>query len=563
MVLEAEGIASSAQCPSCGTPSSRVHERYTRHPMDLPWRGHKARLLLTARRFRCTNDSCSRYTFAENFGEGLPKYARRTKEATCLLVDFALKAGGEEGARLAEAAGLPISPDTLLRVIRRLELRDPSTPRVLGVDDFALRRRYSYATLLIDLETHHPVDMVEDRDAETLADWLRDHPGIEIISRDRSGAYADGASAGAPDAMQVADRFHLLQNASNALDGMLRGRRLEVESPEVSVKESEGPEEPFVEAEPEGQRVQVEMSPEKPLSPTKRYEAERREARIARWERVRDLHQAGASIHQISREVDICRRTVHSLLASPEPPRNRTQNRRPGGLSSPTLQPYVSHLQDRWQQGCTNVAQLLREIETLGYQGSRSLLAQAVKAWRGPKKPKLTKKERRKAKRLTRRTSMRWVCLKPPEKLKEEEKPLLDKLLAKDDKLALGYDLLQRFRQLLKDRDLRALEGWLQDAHGSDLPTFMGLANGIQADRAAVEAAFVLPWSNGQLEGHVNRVKLIKRQGYGRAKFDLLRRRVLLNSAQTAEGRRIAEPSPKGTVVLARSPFSTIESIAA
>ncbi len=158
---------------------------------------------------------------------------------------------------------------------------------------------------------------------------------------------------------------------------------------------------------------------------------------------------------------------------------------------------------------------------------------------------------------------MRWVCLKPPEKLKEEEKPLLDKLLAKDDKLALGYDLLQRFRQLLKDRDLRALEGWLQDAHGSDLPTFMGLANGIQADRAAVEAAFVLPWSNGQLEGHVNRVKLIKRQGYGRAKFDLLRRRVLLNSAQTAEGRRIAEPSPKGTVVLARSPFSTIESIAA
>lgn len=223
----------------------------------------------------------------------------------------------------------------------------------------------------------------------------------------------------------------------------------------------------------------------------------------------------------------ITRRTVRTLIAAPDPPRNRIFRPRPGGLTSPTLSPYVSYLQDRWQQGCTNVSRLCREIEAMGYTGSRSLLAQAVRPWRARASPRQPKKERRRAERLRRRTSMRWTCLKPPEKLKADEKELLDKLLDKDEQLALGYDLFQRFRQLLKARGLPALDAWLSDAMTSELPTFMGLAGGIEADRTAVEAAFRLPWSNGQLEGQVNRVKLIKRQGYGRANFDLLRRRVL------------------------------------
>lgn len=163
----------------------------------------------------------------------------------------------------------------------------------------------------------------------------------------------------------------------------------------------------------------------------------------------------------------------------------------------------------------------------MGYQGSRSLVAQAVQAWRGPKKPKLPRKERRRAEQMSRRLSMRWICLKSPEKLKADEEIVLEKLLAQDRQLALGYDLLQRFRQLLRGRDLVALDQWLVDAVESDIATFMSLAGGIKADWAAVEAAFRLPWSNGLLEGHVNKVKLIKRQGYGRAKFDLLRIRVL------------------------------------
>ena len=446
--------------------------------MDLPWRGRRARLILTVRRFRCTNDSCSRRTFAEDFGEALPRYARRTRDATELLVEMALKAGGEEGARLAAAVGLPASPDTLLRLVRGLDLPAFSTPRVLGVDDLALRRRYSYATLLVDLETHRPVDLVWGRDAETLEGWLKEHPGAEVISRDRSGTYADGATAGAPDAIQVADRFHLLQNASNALDGMLRGRSLAVEETERPAQEPEFTAEFAAQHEPEEAPAEVVL--EKPLSATKRYEAERRAARIARWERVQELHRAGVSICRIGEEVGICRKTVRSLISTPEPPRNRVLHPRPGGLSSPTLAPFVEYLQDRWQQGCWNVSKLLREIQSRGYSGSRSLLAQAVQPWRGAKPPKQTKRERGRAKRLKRRTSMRWACLKPPDHLKEDETELLEKLLAKDGELARGYDLLQRFRHLLKDRDLATLDRWIDDANTSDIATFMGFAERYQ-----------------------------------------------------------------------------------
>lgn len=393
--------------------------------------------------------------------------------------------------------------------------------------------------MLVDLETHHPIDLLKDRDAATLAGWLRSHPGVEVISRDRAEAYAEGASAGAPDAIQVADRFHLLQNATGALEGMLRVRWLSVGDPQPAMEEldpspgatpgsrADEPGEPSQEVTSGPRAAPVEVSPELLPSPTKRLQQERREARTARWEQVRHQHEVGVSISQIAREVGITRKTVRSLLARPSPPRNRVARPRPEGFSSPTLAPYAGYLQDRWQQGCTNASRLFREIQARGNEGSRSLLTQAVRPWRGPKGPKLPKKERDRIGRMSRRTSMRWICLKPPERLRDDERELLERLLARDGGLALGHDLLQRFRQLLKDRDLVALNEWLRDAKESHLPTFMGLASGIEDDWAAVEAAFLLPWSNGQLEGQVNRVKLIKRQGYGRAKLDLLRRRVL------------------------------------
>lgn len=500
VVLDASGTVRRGRCPACGTTSARVHDRYRRHPRDLPWRACSVQLTLTVRRFCCDNQACSRRTFAENFGPPLLPRARRTVDAGALLLDLAKSAGGEGGARLARATGLPVSPDTLLRLLRRSILPLAPTPRVLGVDDLALRRGQVYATILIDLETHRPVDLLKGRTAETLATWLRAHPGVEIIVRDRAEAYAEGARQGAPAARQVADRFHLMQNASQALDQVLRTRRRR-----IAVTVAEPP---------------AAVDPERPLSPQQEDAQERRAARIARWEEVQRRHAAGESLRSIARTMGMSRHTIRRLMAEELPPQNHIVHPRPGGLTSPTLQPHVSYLQDRWQAGCHNCAQLYREITTRGSQGSHTLLSQAVRAWRPPRVPA-------KDRTRTRQLSIRWLCLRPPEDLKPEERPILEQVLAEDEGLATGYQLLQRFRELIAERDVPALTAWLVDAEASGLPSFVTLAHGLRTDSAAVEAALTSEWSNGPVEGHVHRVKLLKRQGYGRANFDLLRHRVL------------------------------------
>jgi transposase len=500
VVLEAAGMVAAGRCPTCGGRSDHVHDRYQRRPLDLPWRGHVVRLHLTVRRFRCANPQCPRATFAEDFGPHLPRHAWRTADADHLLLSLALTAGGEGGSRLAHASGLPTSPDTLLRLIRRQPELPCPTPRVLGVDDLSLRRGHRYATLLLDLETHRPIDLVAGRTTDDVQAWLRQHAGVECIVRDRAEAYAEGARSGAPGAEQVADRFHLVQNASAALDTLLLGRRRSIAwtTPTTTTTTEQGA---------------------KPLSPSRQREVDRRTARIARWARVRAMRAAGASISGVAREFGMDRRTVRRLLAIPEPPHHAYLHPRPSGLRSPTLQPYVSYLQDRWQQGCHNISQLCREIRAQGYPGSRSLLAQALAPWRPPRPPPGSRQRKRRR--------LRWLCLRPPEQLTTDERQALEQVLAADADLQTGYTLLQRFRKLVAERAVTALDPWLADAQASALPSFVALANGILADRDAVDAALSTPWSNGPTEGHVGRVKLLKRQMYGRAKLDLLRRRVL------------------------------------
>jgi hypothetical protein len=309
----------TARCPVCDHPAARVHSWYTRRLADVPWQGLAVCLRLRTRRWFCDNPHCERHIFTERLPTVALPHAQRTQRLATIVLVFGVAVGGAPGARLLAELGIAVSGDTLRRAVGAAALPAVATPRVLGVDDWSLKKGRTYATILVDLERHRPVDLLPEASAAGLSAWLREHPGVEIICRDRGGAYADGARQGAPDAVQVADRWHLLANLGDMLERLLGRhhaalRAVQVEEPPPAAEAS--PPAPTGVAPPS-------VPADRPPPRVRRAERERRERDARREARYRDihaLHARGYGVRAICRHLRLHQATVRKYLDAPSCP---------------------------------------------------------------------------------------------------------------------------------------------------------------------------------------------------------------------------------------------------
>jgi transposase len=510
-------------CPVCDQPSSRIHSRYMRTLADLPCQGRAVRLQVQVRRFFCDVPACSCKTFAEQFPLLAPAYARRTSRQAESLRSIASALGGRAGMRLVKRLSMPTSRFTLVRLIRQAPTPPRRTPRVLGVDDFAWKKGDRYGTLLVDLQAHRVVDVLPDREAETFVTWLKAHPGVQVIARDRAGNYADGARRGAPKAIQVGDRFHLLLNLTTALQRFFERKQERLQRLAAQEKAARMPEpssEPPAVADPTASRGS-------PLTVTEAQRQGRRARRKHRYDEVIKLHQQGASQVAIATLVGLHRDTVRRYINAASFP----EIVRPGKRSK--LDPYKAYLRERWAAGQHNSKQLLAELREQGYRQGETIVYDYLRSMR--ERPEWREAYTSTKKQQAHSTSQSdlsareaaWLFACNPQKLRLTQVFKLDHVRRSEEELEIAYQLAQDFRVMVTRQQEANLGRWLKEVQDSGIAELRSLAAGILRDFDAVRAALTLPYSSGQTEGQVNKLKTIKRQMYGRADFDLLRQRVL------------------------------------
>jgi transposase len=542
ITLRVRSTQTSAPCPLCATPARRIHSDYGRTLADLPWAQYQVCLQLRVRKWFCRNRSCRRRIFTERLPTIAAPWARRTLRLAQRLIALGRALGGNAGVQLGHAWDVVLSRNTLLRVLRKQPAPSFPTPRVLGVDDFALRKRHTYGTILVDLERHQPVALLPERTAEPVAQWLREHPGVEVIARDRASAYAEGARQGAPAATQVADRFHLLQNLREALDQVFIAQSPVLDAVNETMRQQPVP-------QPDG-AMAVPVPPHDIPLPAQQRAAQRQARRQALHQQVWALHHQGWTASAIAQQVGVSLRTVQRDLQRA----TFAGRKRRSDLGDSVLTPYKGYLLARWNAGCHTAMRLFREVRQRGYGGSYGAVAAYARRLRqaqglppGHRRPRqrLPVVAEPLCPPLTPRRAT-WLVLRRETKRTEAEAQQLTQLHAQSAEVAEAIDLAQDFVALVRQRQPAQLDPWLTRATSSTLEALQRFAKGLYEDYEAVKAGVTLPWSSGPVEGHINRLKMLKRQMFGRAHLALLSRRFVRapRAGQTrAPGQRAPTPA--------------------
>jgi transposase len=515
VVIRASCQAASASCPRCGQESSRVHGGYSRVVADGAAGGRAVLIALRVRRFRCAQLSCPQITFAEQV-EGLTsRYRRRSVPLMAMLAGFGLELAGRAAARLAGRMGVAVHPSTVLRLVAALpEPQVTAAPEVLGVDDFALRKGRVYGTVLVDVTTGDVVDLLADREAATLEAWLTAHPGAAVICRDRAGAYAEGARGGAPAAAQVADRWHLWHNLAEYAGKTVAHHRACLK--ESAPGEATGP--PGAAGQEAEQHEQDADGLGIPGGPGG-------EGRLVtrtqeRYAAIHELLAAGESLHAISRILGLSRPTVRRFARAASPAELLAESIRESGLD-----PFKPYICQRWNEGLTGATALHAELHERGYTGSVRTLRRYLAPFRHGTAAPDPAPALPKARQIT-----RWL-LTHPEHLKPGEQAQLAAIRGQCPHIDALAGHVASFAEMMTGRTGdRDLEAWLAAVEADNgQPQLRSFATGIRHDQQAVTNGLTLPYSSGKVEGAVTKIKMLKRQMYGRATFALLRTRVILH----------------------------------
>ena len=527
VMVRVHGDGDTGWCPDCGQPSRSVHSRYHRRAADLPVSTSQMTLMIEVRRFYCSNLLCRRRTFAEPMSDLLGSRARRTRRLSETQGRVGIACGGAGGARLLKHLRMPASRATVLRLVRAMPMPDEAPPVHVGVDDWAMKKGCCYGTLVVDMDRHRILDLLPDRTATTLAGWLEKRQGIKVVARDRSTEYARGASLGAPQALQVADRWHLLANMRQAVERWLHGiharlRRLPpVPGPVALLTRRD--------------HAFPRSTPEREAG------VESRTWWRTVYDEVRRRHGSGETLLGIARAMRLARTTVRKFAAADTFPA-----RLPYGPGPSLLDPYLDYLMKRIGEGCENGMALWREIRERGYPGTnrqvhRFVAERRTKPTRSGRKPQrgtLPTPDRPMGEPpLPSARQIAWLLVQPTSALDAAAAAVVARV-EQDEAANAVADLARRFTALVRasgvgrtadkgQNGTADLKTWITKASACGAPAIATFASGLDGD-AAVSAALTEPWSSGQAEGQINRLKLIKRQSYGRAGLDLLQRRMVL-----------------------------------
>jgi transposase len=493
--IRARTRTSMAECPGCGTPSVTGHGRYERRLADAAVGGRRVMLRLSVRRFVCRVAECPRWTFVEQVPGLTFRFGRVSTLLRGVLETIARALAGRPGARLARRTWISVSRSTLLRLLRAIPQNEVgAAPRVLGIDDFALRRGHVYATILINMETGRPVDVLPDRTAATLARWLREHPGAQIVCRDRASAYAEAVRTAAPQARQVADRWHVWANLTEAVEKCVLAHR--------------------------GCLIPPVHTPASapPLAPASSVEGRLSTRTRERHRVIHNLSDKGVGVGVIAAHLGLDRKTVRRFVNAA----TAEDLIRPKGRRNGALRPHLAYLHQRWNEGCTDAVRLHAEIRERGYTGSQRTVRRWLQPLRASELPAPVVSEPPTVRQVT-----RWLTCRP-EKRSAQDAQRLTELLTRCPDLNATADHITTFATLLTGRRGKDLPEWIRAVDASGPPQLRAFALNLNKDLEAVIAGLTLQWNSGMVEGHVNRIKALKRAMFGRARLDLLRRRILL-----------------------------------